>query len=113
MLIHIFLYPTQVDFGHGAAQAYGASFQERPVVQEPSEDAGGQRGHQTRVHGAETERGSAGEQEDEGWEEWVLRRQLEFVFAVPRGRVRNIIIIYNLQYCINLHHLKQHVNSDN
>lgn len=66
---------SQVGISHGAAQALGAPLSECPVVQEPSEDAGGQRGHQTRVHWAETECGAAGEQEDEGWEERV------YVFA--------------------------------
>lgn len=57
---------SQVDLSHGAAQALSASLKECPVIEKPSEDAGGQRGHQTRVHRAEVERGTAGEQEDEG-----------------------------------------------
>lgn len=60
------LVPHQVGLSHGAAQEVGASVQERPGVQKPSEDAGSQGGHQARVHRAETERGPAGEQEDEG-----------------------------------------------
>lgn len=41
---------SQVGLCHGAAQALGAPLPQRPVVQEPSEDAGGQRRHQTGVH---------------------------------------------------------------
>lgn len=69
-VLMFFLLP-QADFSHGAAQEVRASIQKCPGVQKPSEDAGSQGGHQTRVHRAEAECGTAGEQENEGGEKLV------------------------------------------
>lgn len=68
---YIILHFYQADFSHGAAQEVSAAVQERPGIEKPPEDVGSQGGHQARVHRAEAERGTTGEQEDEGREEWV------------------------------------------
>lgn len=97
MLTSSMLISSQVGFSHGAAQALGAPLSECPVVQEPSEDAGGQRGHQTRVHWAETECGAAGEQEDEGWEERVY--VFATFFKINAWKVKTWCKISSLGFC--------------
>lgn len=74
----------QIDFGDGAAQEGDAAEPQRSVVEEPAEEAGSQRGHQTRVHRAETQHRPAGEQKDEGGEEWV-RRDCASIFSLTEA----------------------------